>query len=234
VPIAFVGSSDVFMNTAGTTVALPSPKTTENGATPATINAGDYMELNLSVNANTAMATPSGWTAAQATIAQTAMSYGVFWRIATGSESWPMNLTMASGRYDGTLIVYSGVDNTTPQDVANGAATATTGIATFPSITPVTSGAWITARRFLLHASGVATGTRTVVNMTQREDVVSTQGAQVNLAIIHADTPWTSGAFTPNITYTAATTQNRAFVRALRPAVGGAVGWPIIVQPPRR
>jgi hypothetical protein len=234
VAITFVGSSDSFMDSASATVPLPSPKTTEGGGTAATLAVNDLQWLILQVNANVAMATPTGWTLAE-NGATTATSYGIFYKWVTGSETWPTNLTMTSGRYNAQLLVFRGVDTTTPLDVADAKATATTTIVAFPSITPVTAGAWVVATRLLLHASGVATGTRSSSNLTQREDTTSTAGATVNQATFTGTFAWTSGAFTPVVTTTAASqTQNRAYVAALRPAADTAPALPIIVQPPRR
>jgi hypothetical protein len=124
------------------------------------------------------------------------------------------------------LSSYRGVDKTTPFDgVAFGAASGTTTTVAFPSITPATPGAWIVASRMESHASGVATSTYTTSNMTLRPQIASNLASAVNTDIGTADFEWTSGAFTPNLQATAAMSQNRAVVFAMRPAAG-------VVAPP--
>lgn len=200
-----------------TGAALTTAATSIDVPTPAGTDAGDVMFLSLSVLTNTTLATPSGWTLIS-TGAGTGLSWGLFWKVATASEPANQSFTgLPSFRYAGMIATWRGVDSANPIETAPVATTGTTSMVAFSSITPTTAGAVILARRFAVHTSGTFPTSYTSSNMTVGGFVTTSSGSAVNIAQAVASQPWTSGAFTPNLTTTTGTTQNRAVVFAIRP-----------------
>jgi len=127
------------------------------------------------------------------------------------------------------VAVYSGVDLTTPFDVAEQIVTNTTSLLADPSsITPVTANALILAivggaGPFAIFPPNYATS-----DMTMRLVANSTSvNPFSNVAYLGiAEKAWTGGAFDPAAWTNASSTTNcssAAFTFALRPAVGGAI-----------
>lgn len=223
-PITHVNTTGYFNTTASANLTP---------ATPVGTTLDDLLLLRVLSIQNAVLPTPSGWTLARAD-ATSGVSPALFYRWATASEPTTQSIVTASGRWAALLSSYRGVDKTTPLDgVAVGFTTGTTTTVAFPAITPATAGAWIVATRFESHASGVTTATYTTSNMTLRTQVASNAASAVNMSIGTADTQWTSGAFTPNLQATAAMSQNRAYVLALRPAAGGGTS-PARIRTQRR
>ena len=211
--ISYVGTAELTGNSNITSATVPLPSGTA---------AGDFLLLSLVVNANQTTATPTGWSVWVVTPGTT-ISYAVFYRFADSGDVAAGSVTLsglATNRYQFLLESYRGVDTTTPKDVAVGTATGTTSLVAFPSITPVTTGAYIVAQRFAQHASGVAVTSLAYssTNMTVRDYANSNNTSTANQSLGAADVAWTSGAFTANLTVNVAVAQNRAAVGALRPA----------------
>lgn len=140
----------------------------------------------------------------------------------------------ASEAVTAVLMVFRGVDTTTPLDVTTTTATGTgTGRPTPPAITPVTAGSWIVC------AGGGASDIQSA--FTNPGDLSTTAGHFVSVA--QADTvdsatgmgfktDWTSGAFTPaqwTGGSTAAADSWAAFTLALRPGTTDQTLTPSLV-----
>lgn len=146
-----VGGTNLVVTVATTTFSVPYP------ATPA---ATDILVMRLTLNTTTALSTPAGWTSVANLTATGATTprVAVFIKQATGSESGSLAVTTPSTTGQARIYKVSGVDTTTPQDVA--AATISLGATTaynFGTITTVTPGALL----FGLVGSNAASGTFT-------------------------------------------------------------------------
>lgn len=104
----------------GTIGANSSAATTLNVPYPSGIQAGDVMVLVANVDSTTAPSLPSGWTAGvNYTAVSTQVPSGrVAVKVATGSESGNLAVTTPSATGNGYILLFRGVDNTTPIDVA--------------------------------------------------------------------------------------------------------------------
>jgi hypothetical protein len=146
---------------------------------------------------------------------------------ASGAEG-SLTSTLSHASTIGSMLSYSGVDNTTPRDVAVVVANQNTGAVNrdvSASITPTTSGAWIVAIYFI-DVTGSVNCTATMSTTagstgawTQRTDIWD--GGFVNCVV--ADAAWTSGTVTVKATAgTSATSAGGCLMLvALRPAGGG-------------
>lgn len=206
--------------------------TTVEGATtvaitnnvPAGVVNGDLLLWRISDTTTTIPATPAGWTLLVSGTA-TATMVVIWWRIAA---SEPASYTTAAfataGRRIGIMSAYSGVDTTTPFDVATPALVAGTTAITCPAITPISAGAWVLGVANATVALNVTTTTFSSANLnaidSQKTSTSTTATNDVG-AIGHF--AWTSGAFTA--TYTASQTMVRTLGGsiALRPAAAAVV-----------
>lgn len=173
--ISMQGTPSVYENASTTTAVIPYPSG---------ITAGELLTAHISFTGATPPSNtpPSGWTLALNIDGGSAVQTSVWYKIATGSESgsetWTS--TAAAGRTTGIMIRWSGVDNTTPLDVASvSAISAGAGNSvTAPSQTTVTANAKVvttvsvnassatdiaTASGWTRETGSTGTGRRTVV-----------------------------------------------------------------------
>ena len=154
------------------------------------------------------------------------MTYESFIKLdATGSEG-SVSASVSADAIVGVMSSFSGVNNTTPQDVTRVTATNNTSVASIdsPSITPSTSGALLVAI-LAMDANTSANATFSTVSgstgaWTKHIEIIDTTGFR-KVAIGSAD--WTSGATVVR----GACSSNGALiitVMALKPAAGGGGG----------
>jgi hypothetical protein len=176
-------------------------------------------------------ATPTGWTLAKSLAGPSGLSSFVIWYRVAASEpaSYTTGAFAAIGRRAVIMASYSGVDNTTPLDVAVPTITEGTTAVACPAITPVTAGAWVLGLATVVVGSGVINTTYSTSNLTAIDSqVTSTQGAATNAVDATGHFAWTSGAFTPAYTTSNASTRSIGATLALRPTVN-----PELVMAPR-
>src|SRR6185369_3148197 len=123
---------------------------------PATVNAGEVLVMAVGSGGGVVSA-PAGWTLIGGANQAAADSCYGFYRVATGAEGGTtVTLTVAAGRATGIITRYSGVDTSTPIDVA-----ATTGQNTgVGSTCVIASQTTVTNNAFLVSAccGNAATG----------------------------------------------------------------------------
>lgn len=215
-------------------IAFKSTEQDNRGATstptidkPVDLADGDYLYVELSHDTTSTVTTPpTGFThiaTKNPTGANAALH--VFGRYvadaaaANAEGTWTITMSDSNSGSRVCRTTYTGVDPSTPLDVAavtnESLATATPSIA----ITPVTSGAWVVAAFATKPASGVYTGTPTA-SWTERHDsgVSSTSYSYVE------DILWTSGAFTSQPTFSASDDWVGIAV-ALRPAGSAGIAF---------
>lgn len=195
-------------------------------AYPTGIQAGELLVCSVNNSGASVPATPAGFTLAksQTNANGTATSIMTAYKVATGSESGTIAVAsnVASGRITGIMMRLSGVDTTTPIDVAASSANGATGASwSVPSITTVTNGALLYAHT-ALNASSSADITHTAAQMTS---VANSTGTGRRARIWH-ETFATAGAtgtrtFQSNPT---TTLQWTVALIAFRPAAGGTAG----------
>ena len=105
-------------------IALRGAATTASGGTTLTINkptgvvAGDILLANITNDNNNGTASSSGWTSISS--ANPGGSIHLLYKIAGGSEPSSYSFTVPGSPSAGAIVSFSGVDNVTPFDVANG------------------------------------------------------------------------------------------------------------------
>lgn len=199
----------VYNTAAGTTCLVPYP---------AGISAGDCLVLFVARSAS-AITVPAGWTAF--TGGQVTTTGGttmlLAYKLAVGTESGNLSVTVASSTGHGRMFLFTGVDQVTPQDVTAGSVAANATTSVLPSLTTVTAGACLIGAGT---DAGAVGGTYTISDGNYIEDDDS--GAQVgasngrNAALYH----WISGAAgaTGTKTLTHANARCVGIHGALRPA----------------
>lgn len=209
--IALVGTPTTFEPT--------SASTTVTNSVPTGVANGNLLIWIISGAISSTPTTPTGWNVME-TQAGSGLSTHVYWRAAS-SEPASYNATVASGRWTGLMLAFSGVDTTTPEDVASSVSVGTSATA-FNAITPTTAGAWVFAVATGAVGAGVTTGTHTSSNLDAIDgtSTVKTSGS-VNAVITAGHEVWSSGAFTPVMTMNTATTRSNGISIALRPSAGG-------------
>lgn len=137
----------IAFGSAGTLLNVSTAATTFNVAYPSGIAAGDLLILHVVTNGGTLSATPpTGWTEVYRETTTTNPKGGVYIKVASGSESGTVAVTTGSTTGVAGIVRYTGVNTTTPQDVAASTVSVnTTGdlTATLPSITTVTNGSML-------------------------------------------------------------------------------------------
>jgi len=100
--------------TTGTTLSVPYPVGADAPV------AGDYLLIIFGQNVNTMSAVPAGWTDAysRATGGTTTPVLRIYTRRAVGGETGTVACTTPISNTQGRMVVLSGVDETTPLDVA--------------------------------------------------------------------------------------------------------------------
>lgn len=220
--------ANVVLATAGTSWAVPYP---------ATVAADDLLIIFMRTNGG-AVTTPAGWTSvyAEATVANP--KGGVYIKKAAGGETGSVTVTTASTTGVAVMLSYTGVDTTTPQDVAavTVAFDGTTNpvAVAFPSITTVTAGAVLIAA--LCSNSTTVTHTATVDTVAadfERVEYTATvpgPTASAFAGALYEDAQPTAGAKAVVITQSAA----RAYwgvVLALRPGATSTNYTPSAADP---
>lgn len=202
-----------------TTAAPTAAATSVTINVPSGIANGDLLLWVASGNVATVAPTPAGWNVYQ-TGTGTAQNLSIFYRFASNEPASYTHSTLTSGKWAFTMAGFSGVDATTPLDVAVPAYVAGTTAVAFPAITPVTSGAWILA---VAHVQGATGATFAFTNGNTDALVVVNQPASgINASNAIARRAWTTGAFTPTMTYTGTSTRTLGATGALRPAASAA------------
>lgn len=205
--------------------------TTESTGTAAIVNNvpagtvnGDLLVWRYSETGTNIPTTPAGWTLATSG-STTSTSVTIWYRVASSEPaSYTTGTLVTSGRHIGIMSAYSGVDNTTPFDVATPALVAGTTATTCPAITPVTVGAWVLGIGNANVGTGVINTTFSSGNLTAVDaQVTSTNGAQTNNVGATGHFAWTSGAFTPTYTTSNASVRTLGASLALRPFNRGVV-----------
>lgn len=219
--IAHVGTSTTLNSSSATTVVVSVPGGTVNGHT---------LRAEITVIGQPTITAPGGWTLIGTQDAGTTLRVATYWRAAS---SEPANYTWtlsSSFRAKGSITARSGIDTTTPLDVtptSNGSTTSGTSHGT-PSITPVTSGAWLETVVGARHgATGVAT-TWTISDGldAERQDTGSANGSgsDVTGAVYDSNRTLTPGTYSRTVTASQTITQWAAWSIAWRPAVTGPTG----------
>lgn len=197
---------------------------------PAGIAAGDLLVVSMETNGAELGTNPTGWTTIykQTGAALSNPRGGLFYKIATGSESgtlaWPVTAgTTTTMQGTAQMFFYTGVDNTTPLDVAAGSYTNSNAadVATvLPSLTTVTAGAMLV----MMGApnSGSTTMSGPAAGTTVRVDH-GALGGTGNKAGFFADQLLGAAGATGTKTFTwSAARANFGAIAALRPAAGGS------------
>lgn len=114
-------------------------------AYPAGIQANDLLLLFVGTGSVTLPTTPAGWTltGVSSDSGGTSPSFRFVYKIATGSESGTQTVTTPSAQNQGIMVLFRGVDITTPLDVAGtifGSSVGTTAY-NLPTLTTTTTGA---------------------------------------------------------------------------------------------
>lgn len=117
----------IFSGIVSAQIAQRGTATTGSGTTSLTINkptgvvSGDIMIVNIANDNNNGAASLSGWTLIDSKNPDGSVS--LLYKIAGGSEPSSYAFSVAGSPSVGSIVAFSGVDNATPFDVANGAFT---------------------------------------------------------------------------------------------------------------
>lgn len=189
---------------------------------PAGVQAGDLVLFVILTNTTTIPAAPSGYTQV-ATGTATTIGLGVWYKFAANSSEPAPSTTQQIFRATSATLLFRGVDQTTPIDVAAGASTGGTTAVTVPARTPLTAGAWDIAIGSML-TSATNTTTWSSTNLTLDQASISNVAGSNNPAFVVGHFAWTSGAFTPNITKSATSTRTLGTHFVLRAAADAVPG----------
>ncbi|MBS0307637.1 MAG: hypothetical protein JSS58_01585, partial [Proteobacteria bacterium] len=134
--ITFVGTSVQAFNSSAVSSLSFSP--------PAGATIGDLMLVQLAVRGGTGITSltpPAGWNVAADRVDNgTSLMQIVYYRVVTASETTPYTWSFTSNRAAGDMIVYRGVDTSTPINASGGQANASSTSVTAPSITTTVTG----------------------------------------------------------------------------------------------
>jgi hypothetical protein len=158
------------------TTVYASPGTTDTTVVnnvPSGVVDGDLLLWELAGVLGTASA-PTGWLS-WAAVTNAASRLSIFYRFAS-SEPASYTATVPSGRWNGIMSAYRGVDQTTPQD----ATPTTASSATTPAIVTATNGAYALSHGMAISASGVTNTNWTSSNGSIAGQTTQTQGAATN------------------------------------------------------
>lgn len=197
---------------------------------PSSVAVGDLLLMHIVSSVTANPTTPTGWAVFEPNLAigspgPTSITY-FKWADSADTNTASVNLTTPTGKYEGHIAAYRGVDPTTPKDVAapTGTQSATTTLAVPPPITTVTPGALVLLFAAANSASGVTNSVWSSSNMTGRVQGTSTLGATTNPTAGLFESPRAAaGSFQPDVSI-APTTAGRSSMRvvALRPAAAGS------------
>lgn len=183
---------------------------------------GDFVLVSLNGAVNGTPAAQAGWTTILI-LASTGAYSAIYYRIFQSGDSYNPTFTgLPSGRVSSHSVSYSGVDQTTPLDVAVPATSSGTTSISFQDSTPVTAGAWIIGVARVIQANTTVYSV-TTTNLTIRSTVITPNtDATADGAGAIGDVPWVSGTVRPVITSVSATSRTRGQTLTLRPAAEGA------------
>lgn len=200
---------------AATTLAVPYV------ASPA---AGDVFVAIVNVDDPTVPTLPAGWTSAVSYQGTGAQSPGgrVFYKIATGSETGNLSVTTVSATSNGVMLMFRGVDQTTPIDVAGSTVSpAASTTYTIPSITTTTTGVALVAGAASFAVGGSFSTIAAPAAMTEVLD--TTNGVRPVMAVDYLI--WSGSGATGTVAVTRTTsTRGCGWMIALRPASSGVSG----------
>lgn len=229
--VALVGSTATGTPGVATSVTINQPA-------EATSTAGLLLVAWDYINIATTIATPAGW-AVWHQQTGTAQQWAIFYKTSTTGNDG-VTLTTASARQTYGMLAFSGVNMTTPEDVASAGSVGTTAIA-FPAVTPVTAGAIVLAFGGVLTASGVTTTAFTSTNLDgfhvngASSGATSTATNAVNATGAIGYENWVSGAFTPAMAQATSTSSRTMGVSTvIRPDLTGGPTGPGAVRTQRR
>lgn len=145
---------------------------------PAGVVVGDVLYAWVSSDESASTGAPTGWTSVFSGGA-TGRFLRIWRKVATSSE--PANYAFTVGTATNTpsisiiIAAFTGVNNTTPEDVAVGATNVTTAskTAAAPSVTTVTAGAMVLCSYTIRETSGTTITTTPPTGMTEMQDVQS-------------------------------------------------------------
>lgn len=210
-----------------TTVTRNTAIVTQFVATFSVPTAGDFLKVQFVTNSNTVLAAPSGWTLRYSNTLYPAKFY-VYYKVCDGSEgtSATWTLTTPGQRNAGQCQRFTGVNATTPWDVANSVLTsnASAGTIVIPSVVAVSAGAMLVSgaaaditAAALTHPGG----------WTETDNSGNTGTKMQSAAQLFTATPGATGTITWTIS--TAATGRTGWACALRPAfptiaTAGALG----------
>jgi hypothetical protein len=214
----------------GTTSNQSISLTDLTGGTDTAPSAGDVVVVYYGVGGssnNQTMTVNSGFTQlAQIVANDTCDAYlRVAYKVMGGTPDTSVEVsqtTSANWPGAGVILVFRGVDTTTPLDVAHTTASAlNTALADPPSVTPSTSGAWVVSGGIGAHNNGLHTFSSS--DLTGFLSVGFDDSVDVTVGVGYHQ--WTSGAFNP-AAFTFSGTDSTinswaALTLALRPAAAG-------------
>lgn len=208
----------VAYGSAGTRLLVGTAATTWNVPYPASIAQDDLLVLHISSNGGTAT-TPSGWTEIYRETTLTNPKGGLWIKVASGSESGNLAVTMASSTGNAQMFRYTGVDPTTPQD-----ATAQTYSNSANSNTVIPAITTVTANTLLIYANAGNSGTVTMTAPgTERVDHGALGGTGTKAGALYDEAVAGTGSTgTRTITLSAGRANWGAMI-ALRPASAGPI-----------
>lgn len=188
---------------------------------PAGIAAGDLLVLHMLTSAT--VTSPAGWTLIYNETVVTNPRGGVWIKVAAGTETGNLTVSVGSATGAAQMHRYTGVDTTTPQDAAatNVSLNATTDATIdLPAITTVTANAWLV----YACASNSTSLTHTSAGANERADIapaIAKAGALYDIAVA------TPASTARTITQSAARAYWGAML-ALRPAAGASSNQTVI------
>lgn len=213
--ITFVAAGTVALNdTAATTLNVPYPSG---------IQAGDVIAMPLGVNSATLPTIPSGWLAGgvSSTSGGSAPSERIILKVCTGSESGSQAVTTPSATSRGQMLLFRGVDNTTPLDNSGSVTASATATQTYalPSMTTTVPGCALV----LVGVANAPGGTWTSPTSPGTFiETAETTGATPSTGIQYLI--WSGSGATGTVNYTRSTNvRGCTGMLALRPAVDAVV-----------
>lgn len=213
-PITFVA--------AGTVAANDAAATTLNVPYPAGIAAGDVIAMPVGVNSATLPTIPSGWLAGgvSSTSGGSAPSERIILKVCTGTETGSVAVTTASATSRAQMLLFRGVDNTTPLDNAGSVTASATATATYalPSMTTTLPGAALVLIGVANAPGGTwdpPTSPGTFTETAETTAAIPSMGVQYLI--------WSGSGATGTVNYTRSTSvRGCTGMLALRPAVAAS------------
>ncbi|HEX5560654.1 MAG TPA: PKD domain-containing protein, partial [Nocardioidaceae bacterium] len=180
--------------------------TTASVRVPAGVAAGDTMVMVLSINRQTTIGNPAGWTVAgDQSGPKNELQTRVWTKVATATDAGTTvrSALGVSSKYDLTLAAYSGVDQASPITASTSASeTVNQATHTTPSVAPAAGGDWLVS--YWTEKTSTGTGWTLPSGQAQRSAVIGTGTGRVNAVLADA----TSGA--GRVTATSNASSNKA------------------------